>query len=115
MTKIQRYNQIVACYTQKLFQISFCILKDRELAQIVAEKSLVTAYKTFETIDFSQWEHYLLKLTAKSALLCKKSTIEEKKRLLEKRRQKANEPDLVSTESDIEEKNDPFTRIEKII
>ncbi|MFT8321164.1 MAG: hypothetical protein ABF649_09675 [Bacillus sp. (in: firmicutes)] len=88
MTKEQQYKQIITSYSQKLFHLSYCIVKDQELAEIIVEKSFITAYKTFETTEFSHWENYLLKLTTKSALLCKKSTTEEKKKLLEKKKGK---------------------------
>ncbi|MGP7815679.1 hypothetical protein [Niallia sp. 01092] len=104
MTKKQRYKKMITNYTQKLFQMAFCIVQDRQLAELVVEKVMITAYESFDAIDFAQWEQYLMQLTTKTAIVCKKSTNDEKKRLLEQHQQKSTDNRTLS----VSEKNISF-------
>ncbi|MEI2465242.1 hypothetical protein [Niallia taxi] len=72
----------MAAFAQKLFRSVFGIVRQQELAELVAQKSLSASLVKSASLAKEDWEKYTLKLAVRTAINCKNSTDEQKEKLL---------------------------------
>lgn len=72
----------MAAFAQKLFHSVFGIVRQQELAELVAQKSLSASLEKSAILAKVDWEKYTLKLAVRTAINCKNSSDEQKEKLL---------------------------------
>ncbi|TRZ38117.1 hypothetical protein CEQ21_22155 [Niallia circulans] len=72
----------MAAFAQKLFRTVFGIVRQQELAELVAQKALSASLEKSASMLKEDWEKYTLKLAVRTAINCKNSPEEQKEKLL---------------------------------